>query len=284
LIAFILIVGIITGFAQIVSSFYDLREEDKKGIGAITKHGWFFYVCTIILAILPTLQKELQDSIDKENKKEFDKVQEQRHNNLKKSYDSSLLVMKGKYDTTALALTETLGKYGYKLDSTNNVLVSIRDSGKTRIIMGIDPVLKIANDQIGEGIQILEKKPDGNTKISVYIASFDAGSSFFDIKYRFALGDLYNIVYPVKGDNSEPIEYDMKLSKASGLMTYHTIPLNQNHTSIFLLVTGSYKRLDGSGPFILNDLYWYNIKTKRLLNTKGKTKEYVVGQIMKSGF
>ena len=77
---------------------------------------------------------------------EANKKQLFRDSILKSNYDSSLYVLKNKFDssniTTVVTISQTLGKYGYLFDSAQNKLIKlIKGSSKTRVIEKDDPVL-----------------------------------------------------------------------------------------------------------------------------------------------
>lgn len=276
----ILAISIITGIAQIISSSYDLKNPIKKGLANITIAGWFFYICTFLLSFMPAIQKAVQDSIDSETENKRTIEQEERDNRLRHNYDSSLVEMKKKFDMSSMTISQTLGKYGFKLDSTNLVLVNLKDS--FRAMSGVNPVLMLTNPPDDSwGIELVDEKPGNRLKFRINIQSRDAGSSFFNIVYSFVVADSL-FAYYVKPDANFSLDYSRNLPTDQITSSYHTIVFDKTKIEVlFLWVHGSYKRLDGTGNFFVDEVYGYYFKNKRVMIIKGKTKEGVKSVIRK---
>jgi hypothetical protein len=271
----ILTIGIITAVIQILASFNKLKDSTKPGIRSITGAGWFFYVCTIILAVLPAIQKVWQDGIDDDKSKETAIAQDKRDDKLRERYDSSLYVMKGKFDTTTKIVTETLGKYGYKLDSTKKVLVSIRDSAKTRVLLANDPVLQISTDPNYPGIVLLNESQTAY-KIEMNIVSIDAGSAHFNVKRSFILADSTVMHYVLNSDKLA-LEPNRQLAKGAVDVRNDEIPIiNEKFFQVFIWLRGTYRRIDDTGLFTINDVYSFNFKTKVVNTINGDTRRQVI--------
>jgi hypothetical protein len=273
----ILTISIITGFTQILSSLSDLKDSDpnKKGIGKITKAGWLFYVCAIILSILPGIQKLAQDDVDDEQRIKNDLAQDKRDSILRANYDSSLLVMKSKFDTTTAIVSATLGKYGYKLDEANMRLISLGDSVKKG---GTDPVLQLTYPPDPQGIILLEKSLEEESKFAINIASIDAGSSRFHIKYSFVLEDSVHLSY-YPPDTKDLIDPQLTIAKDQISRSYHYIPIRDNHILLFIWVRGDYKRVDGTGNFYINNVYCYNIRDATTTLVFANTRKRIIDLI-----
>lgn len=263
-----------TAFAQIIATFSDLKNPDPqvKGLRKITVAGWLFYICTVVLAVLPAIQKELQDDIDEKKEKANLEAQDKRDGALRRSYDSSLLVMKGKFDTTTSIVSETLGKYGYKLDSSNLVLVNIRDSAKTRIIEADIPVVQLSRDFTA----MPEYNPNGYSKFAITILSSDAGSSHFNIRYSLLMASSLDGPYTyINNELKEFPSYHLRISKDATITAFPYLILNKN-SLIFIWMRGTYTRLDGSGNFSINDTYCYNIPANSLTSIVGNTRQAII--------
>ncbi|NOT52122.1 MAG: hypothetical protein HOP10_12690 [Chitinophagaceae bacterium] len=272
----ILAISIITAIAQIISTSYDLKAPLQRGLSRITLAGWFFYICTGILAFMPAIQKAIQDSIDNNKEIEIAKSQEVRDARLRYSYDSSLVEMKKKFDTTTSIVSETLGKYGYKLDSSNKTLINLRDSVKG--IAGGDPILELYMEDF-EPIQLVEKLPNNKYKFKISITTHEVGCSNINIRYSFVVSDSFHIYY-TKSDNSTPVEPTMVFSPIYRLDSYHNFSFeNSNPSNLFLWINGTYKRLDGTGNFFINQVYAYYFTTKTVRLIRGETRKSVIAMI-----
>ena len=140
MISIFLIIGI--AILASVSSFLvtggKLIDKSQNGLKKLTTQGWRV-VLGLGIIILSVLQYK-QNEINLSNKEiETNKKQDQRDISLKANYDSSLIEMKNKFDTTStktlLTVTETLGKYGFLLDSSNQKLIKIiRDSDRKSVV------------------------------------------------------------------------------------------------------------------------------------------------------
>jgi hypothetical protein len=269
----ILTIGIITAFAQIMASFNELKKPEKKGIGGITVAGWVFYTCKIVLAVLPAIQKVWQDSIDDDKTHQAAIDQDNRDNSLRKNYDSSLIVMKEKFDTTTSIVSQTLGKYGFKLDSTNQVLINIRDSANRKVFMSDDPVITIATEPTG--IVYNRKSSDSTDVFNVFIQSMDAGSSYFNIKSSMVICDSMAYFYPRSGI-VDILEYNRRIAKDAIIQLWMTVPIIRKPYWLFIWLRGTYKRLDGTGIFNIDELYRYNYYSKTVVFLQGKTKENII--------
>jgi hypothetical protein len=276
----ILCVSVISGVAQIISSYYNLKDPDPlvTGLRRITPAGWTFYVCTILLMVMPSIQKAAQDDIDRKVSIEDGIAQDRRDSILRAGYDSSLLVMKSKFDTTTLLVTNTLGKYGYKLDSTNQILISIRDTVKTTIIEGDDPNLTLSTPPDGIGIEFVEQSPNGLSAFNIRVVSQDAGSAYFNIRSSFVIQDSEGLRFSPT-DNKLFLEPTERLSKETATAKPYFVPLRPNSRLLFIWLRGTYKRLDGSGNFRIDDVYQYNVASGGNKNVTGPTRQRIIDLI-----
>jgi hypothetical protein len=271
----ILAISIITAIAQIISTSYDLKNPIKSGVSKITIAGWVFYICTGILAFIPAIQKAAQENIDVVNENARIDEQEKRDGKLKREYDSSLVEMEKKFDNTTNIVSETLGKYGYKLDSTNLILVKMNDSSKTKVYVQGDPVLRLASVDDGEnGITLVRKDNDIYT-FKIGMVSDDAGSGYFDISLQFIVDD--SIKYNINSEWSQKfLSLNDRIPKGAYYSAHQDIQFDGKLYALFLLVTGSYKRLDGTGYFPVDDLYALYLTTNAVRKVKGQTRERVL--------
>ncbi len=276
---FILGISIITAIAQLISTSYDLKDPLKRGISKITIAGWIFYICTGILMFMPAIQKALQDSIENDREIERTNAQDIRDKKLRNSYDSSLVEMKNKFDSTTIIISETLGKYGYKLDSSNMVLVSIRDSAKTRIITPADPILVLDMSQgQDQGIVFEGKVSDSIYNFRINILSESAGSAYIDIFYDFVVKDSLIFLYSPRLRNRY-LELNSRIAKDYVISTPMSLSYKGNIDVLFIWVHGTYKRLDGTGLFPINDVYGYYFQNKVLRIITGESRKTVINMV-----
>lgn len=278
---FILGISILTAIGQLITSSYDLKNPAKKGIAKITIPGWIFYICTGALMFMPAILNECQNRVDEEKEEKRVVAQELKDVKLRISYDSALIEMKKKFDTTTIIISETLAKYGYKLDTTNKELISIKDS--VRLIPGEIPVLTLMTSQ-GESepsITLLDIAPDNKYKFKIHIQSRNASSSFFDIKYDFVVVDSNSSMgYFIESDADSPLDYNTKLSTNDMMASYHIMKIDIDKPSaLYVWVHGNFKKADGSGDFSINEVYGYYFKNKRVMLIKGLTRENVLATI-----
>lgn len=273
----ILTISILTAFVQIISSFSELKKPGTLGIGGVTRAGWTFYICTIVLAVLPAIQKLMQDSSDEKKEKEIASAQDVRDEKLRIRYDSALGIMKSKFDTTTNIISETLGKYGFKLDSTNLVLIDLRDSISTKSVYYTDnPVLELASPE--KGIVYDGKTQDGKSKFVITMQSSDAASSFYNIKYSFGIRRDGKIEYiPL----SNPVVIEGTIAK-NGTSTHVLEFWNiDNYTALLVWIRGTYKSTTGTNVFSINNVYEYDAQNKITGLRTGSVKKEVIDFFIK---
>lgn len=276
MISIFLIIGI--AILASVSSFLvtggKLFDKNQNGLKKVTTQGWrvVLGLGIIILSVLQYRQNEISLS----NKEaEANKKQDQRDTRLKIDYDSSLIEMKKKFDTTStktlLTVTETLGKYGFLLDSSNQKLIKIiRDSSKTKIILPADPVLMLCS---GNGISLINHK-DTIYTFSLDLCSQDASSTNFDLKSTTVLSDSSGKFTYLGIDN--PISKETQISKDLSFRTYFDLHYGLPYKYLYLLLEGTYCNLDKTKKYEISNLYYFNLQGNTFGGVGGKTKKAVV--------
>jgi len=260
---YFIIIAFLVAVSSLLSSTSDVIDKTKKGIKSVTKKGWILLVLNLSIIIFSVLQYRQNDIEVKQKENEANYKQIQRDSLLRNQYDSSLYIMKQKYDSSHLNIVRTianaLGMYGFKLDSSNQRLEKlIKDSSKTRIIMPDDPVLIICPDG---GIKLVDSKLNSH-HYKIDFCSQTAGSSQFEIKCRVVLSDSMNS-YTYAGSFDMPS--DLQIPKDMVNSEFFDIVNNQSYSFLYILVKGKYKNIDGTKSFQVNTLYYYN----RYGNTSG---------------
>jgi hypothetical protein len=277
----ILAISIITAIGQVMSTNFSLKDETRTGISKITIAGWIFYLCTFVLAFLPAIQEAIQESLQSEKDRDNSLVQDKRDERLRKSYDSAIVDMKKKFDASSNAVTETLGKYGYKLDSANRVLINIKDSLKPHSTES--PLIRLITPEEGEpGIVFVRHNPDEGYVFKVTLVSLNASSAGIDLTLDFAtqreiLG-LTNIHYNVNF-RAKPLESNSRIGINDAITSYILVHEDHDFAILYMWLHGSYKRFDGSGYFPLDLLYAYYFENKAVRLVSGETRKNILGMI-----
>ncbi len=281
-----LFVILIAGFGllpAILQSWSIIYDRKTIGRSKITPSGIIIIVSGLTIFVASILQQRSQERKDKEKDEQAKLEQDKRDSILRRNYDSSLLVMKDKFDTsnfkTTAIIAENLGKYGYKFDSTNGSLVKlIKDSSKTKVIVGDDPVLAICDFSDMKGITVTNYT---KYKISfrTLLSSLDAGSSDFEIKYSYVIQDsLKNLYYYFK---EIPIPFSSVLSKDASKGNYVNIESPIEIYFVYIWARGKYKNLDKTKPFEFNEVYYLNPHGNTTGTVKGETREKIIDLILK---
>jgi hypothetical protein len=249
-----------------------LTNNRYKGFKHLTKYGRTLIVFNVILLFMLIGQHYHNKYITKIKDQEYQNRQETRDSILRVRYDSSLLVMKSTFDAsnikTITTVTDVLGKYGYKLDSANGRLVKVaKESPKTKFILSNDPVLLCS-------AFILCEQTRGNSVYKIEICSHDAGSTGFDIMGNFlAIDSLGREVYL---GGKTIFNYEDRIPKDSINGFYMGLDNYDLYSYIFIRLLGSYKNIDGSKSFLIDDVIAYNIKAKTFHTAAGSMREEII--------
>jgi hypothetical protein len=275
----LVIVGItaLVAVSSIISSVGKLVDRRRKGIKIVTGRGWTIIALNLGILILSVLQYTFNESELVEKEKSAVRLQESRDSILKANYDSSLLVLKSKFDTsnlnTVLTISQTLGEYGYKFDSAQKKLERIvKDSAKTRIYTQEDPVLTIC-----EIVDTTTKKKSGyNSDLLVKYCSIGAGSTDFKITSIIALADTFptkNYKYVGKGSG---LAQQLQIPKEMTYSRPFYITSNQFYMYIYIYLTGTYSNIDRTKTFKVDALYFFNKIGRNSGLVDGDTREEII--------
>lgn len=142
----LIIICVLAVLSNIETIFFEtgpFYDQSQSNIKKLTKRGRAILLSIVIIS-LTIWQNKNQENNDKakddkaqidQNKR--DSIQRAAYDSsvhlMQKDYANSIDTMKQKFDTsndrTTTIITETLGKYGYSLDSSNRMLVKgVRDS------------------------------------------------------------------------------------------------------------------------------------------------------------
>ena len=134
------------------------------------------------------------------------------------------------------------------------------------------------DSRILRGIELLDS---ATNKYAFRIESKDAGSTSFNLKLSI-VGLNSGVLYYIPQISKEVISFDQSMSKNNVNTSYHFIPRYKNDVMLFFYLRGSYRRLDNTGLFTINNVYGYNISGKTTTITKGLTKQNVIAVVQKN--
>ena len=249
-----------------------LTDETNKGFKHLTKHGQRLVAINVIILFVLVAQQYHDKYRVQIKEQEYLIKQDTRDSILKVRYDSSLVDMKSKFDEsnikTIITVADVLGKYGYKLDSANHGLVKVlKESPKTKVNLPNDPVL-LCN------AFILCEQTRGNSVYKIEICSYDAGSTGFDIKGNFlAVDSLGREVYL---GGKTIFNYEDRIPKDSINGFYMGLDNYGLYLYVFIRLSGSYKNIDGSKSFLIDDVIAYNIKARTFRAAAGSMREEII--------
>jgi hypothetical protein len=278
---YLIIVTILLTFSSIFSYLGDKSDREAHNQGTFKKRFKIFIILAVLIFVFTILQY-IQNGVELSNKeKEANTQQWHRDSILSAQYNSSLYVMKQKYDSShqniVLTIANTLGKYGLRLDSTNqNLIKLIKDSSKTKVILPIDPILTVCPDGI-----LLNDQKNNIHHYELQFCSDDAGSSKFDIKSYVIIADTLDNLYYV-GTNTSLISYETKIPTNTQLVAYFDVINPSPYSILYIYLKGNYKNIDGTKSYNIDIIYWYNKNTKRTGIMMGKTRSSIIDFINNS--
>ena len=173
---------------------------------------------------------------------------------LKSSFDSSLTTMSKQSEInnrqTIISITktqtETLGKYGFMLDSTSNRLVKVvRDSSKTKVVMDVFPALTPC---VEDGLSI-DSTGVNESYYRIKMCSYEASSAHFDIDAYVTIKDSVSqyrflLKFPLLDTGNIPNGAFVK--KGFGL------PTDFHYTDMYFYIVGTYGNLEGTSVLTID--------------------------------
>ncbi|MHA4808035.1 hypothetical protein ACX0G9_08005 [Flavitalea flava] len=278
------LVALCTGIIAFIAAQEVIIDSNQRGIKRIKKPGWIFIYCTGALVFLPLIQYVLQNAADEKKETQKKIEQDKRDSNLRASYNVAILNIKKNFDTsnqkTVSLVSETLGKYGFKLDSANKKLIKkVVDSAKTKIILGDDPILQLSDAP--KGIEFLKREINVNHYKITY-ESTDASSCCYEIKYSVVILDSLKGYKYINLQPANPPDYNLNLSKNQGESFFFHINDELTYNYLYVWVRGKYKNSDGSKSFTINKVYFNNINGNAFGFIQGNTRQKVIETVLKN--
>ena len=280
--AIFIIIGIalLVAVSSFLSSVGKLLDRRRKGIKIVTKRGWLIILLNLGIIILSVFQYFFNERDLKRKDAEATKKQTIRDSVLKSNYDSSLYVLKNKFDTsnlkTVTTISQTLGKYGYLFDSAQKRLVKIiSDSSKTKIIEQPDPILSICSFQ---GIK-LTKTENGLNYFDLLFCSEGAGSTGFNINIAILLSDsITSNNYFYFKDNLK-LQDHLQIAKDAAFVEHFNFSDKISFIFLYVYVSGTYTNIDRSKRFKIDDIYYFNKNGRTVGLVEGETRNKIIKYI-----
>lgn len=263
----IFLFAIVSGVAIIIPAYPVIINQNAKGIKKIKKEGYVLLGCVILLVFLPLILYRFQSAEELE-----------RDGILRHDYAASILDIKNSFSVTSRQtdsiISDNLGRYGYKFDLANKKLIKVlADSAKTKVIMSEAPVLSITDWPGSDAIQFMGYEDD-DYKFRANIVSSDAGSSFFEVTSSLAISDSTGAFYYI--GRRKFLRYKSQLAKDGGIQPYFGFPGRIHFAMLFVWFRGNFRNIDSTNGFTVDDVYYYNWKSKTNGNLSGATRERLI--------
>lgn len=281
--SFLVLIISIVGSALLIASEADqIFDRRRKWYNRPTKKGRVILFCAFLLVILPLIQKHFQSKEEAKVSISNKRNQEIRDSIIQARHDSSLIAaaieIKKEFDTDnlqqTLIISQTLGKYGFALDSGNRKLTKlILDSSKAKFKETDNPILSLTREDSKMGFMV-DKMNLNKYKISLPFTSHDASSTGFSLTSYIITTDsaFENLKFVGK---APPLDFDLFIYKNANILKLMEIEKSEDFSFIFCGVQGKYYNSDKSKNFTINDLYYYNIKGNTSGRITGLTKKRV---------
>ncbi|HLG38555.1 MAG TPA: hypothetical protein VI461_02765, partial [Chitinophagaceae bacterium] len=143
------------------------------------------------------------------------------------------------------------------------------------------PVFGLSRFEANPGISIVATGKNYYVA-KIIFASMDAGASYFSLQQSYVLLDRdgkFRYSHNDKAGN-EIIPYHKQINKDGGTVNFDTLFVDKPITSIFIWLRGSYKRLDGTGDFSIDEVYEYDLADKSFTWVSGETKKKVISIVV----
>lgn len=267
----IIFLSILLSISTFIST-QGLIDNRYKWFRKIQPRGWKLILINFLILLFLVVQFFWNEHKSCLKDVKFKEQQELRDKNLKKGYDSSLLVMKDKFDISNIevitTISEVLGKYGYKLDSTNNLVRILNNSSKT----SNDPILHC------NSIKFLSKRGE-NSYYEFSVASRDAGSTGFDIKFYIIGQDKSNKYWFIGSESFMGKENKMFKDSEEPLIV--AIRNDSIYSVIYFRLIGTYMNADKTKIYPINEVCSYRIDDKCFSLEPKYMREYIINFIKK---
>lgn len=266
--ALVLFINIATVIAMFVTSTGKLIDKRRAWYNLLTKRGWIFLACCLVLVFMPIFQNNYLQSQAKLEQDERDK-------NMRTSYNLSLREFKHSYDSTSKDIIKTLAQYGLEYNTAQKRIEKlIRDSTGNTIIQSENPTLDV-NDYNEKGIELVKK--DSMYTYKITLISHDAASTDIDITVSALISlDFVNFSFYNSG---KIFGSRVSLPKEGAKSAFFTVDKSDgvNKYKYFVICArGTYKNRDGTKKYNLNDVYYYNVVGNTFGTIENETKERVI--------
>lgn len=272
----ILAFGLLGGIVSTIAARDIIWDRTKKSWMKLNTHGLVFVFCTIVLILLPLVQFYIQNKIDDQKEVQRKKDEQDRDDTLRNAYNRSIVEMKGKFDKssseTISNIVAILAKYGYRLDTTNERL--------SKIVTEPDPMLSVSSSDNPKGISFL-KEENGVSHYKVTFVSLDASSCCFQFKVNVVVQDSTGEL-DYMNMNGWKIGGNTCIDKDRSESWYFNIISNTYYNYLYVWIRGTYKNLDESKTFTVDEIVYNNKNGNVCGNIIGPTRDSIISLINRS--
>jgi len=254
---------ILTGINLILGAIIAfLSTKGLIHLGRLTKNGrtvCFLFLSTIILSVYQNIYNDDQAKAKEDA--------------LRKQFIFDLNDVTSKSEKN---LMETAAKYALRYNESQKSLEKIvRDSSRTTVIQSNNPILQIC------GIKNITAQSNFNEYV-ISFCSKGAGSSNFNVRLYFVLGDTLNLT-PQRYIGNQSLDRNNSIPESRNYnKKFKLIDDFRNHTAIFIWVTGTYTNVGGTQPLKIDQLYYHNFKSEELSVLDKEPSEQIIQFIKKS--
>jgi len=212
--------------------------------------------------------------------KEIETKENIAHARFDSSLNQVLSVNHQYYLEQTAAITEALGKYGYRWDSVSRELIKIvGDSSKVKVIMPESPVLRVCAD----GLRLQEKREFQYT-FELRLCSYQASCTNIRIKTPSIIRDSLGHVF---GDSISvtKLPADLVIPKDDGVVRVFSVrnPYHVRFENINILIEGTYMNQDKNKVFTINELVGLNLITNKSAFLIGITRDSIIHKMKEIG-
>ncbi len=249
-----------------------LIDNRYKWFNKIQSRGWWLISINVLILIILIVQYFWNEHKSNLKDIKFNERQELRDGILKERYDSSLLEVKSKFDKSNIevitTVSDVLGKYGYKLDSTNRLVKVLNNSSK----MSNDPILYC------NSIKFHSKRGE-NSYYEFSIASSDAGSTGFNIRFYIIGQDKTNKYWFIGSESFMGKENKMFKDSEEPLLV--GIRNDSLYSVLYFRLIGTYMNIDKTKNYSIDEVTSYRIDDKSFSLEPKYMRDYIINFIKK---
>lgn len=285
----IIILSLLAGITSIISTSGEIFDRRRKWYKMVKNlKGWVYLISTFLLVLIPIIQKIIQDSEDSKKEAQAKILQDKRDSVMQYKHDSSLIAstlrIKNDFDQTIAnqtsVMSNTLGKYGYALDSANQKLYKIvKDSSKVTYVQQANPTFTLAG--YPSAIELISKVDD-KYQFKINCMSFDATSTDVSLDCSIVLCEPgYPSIYRYYGKELFDVK-EAVIPKGMMVNKEFSVSASYPFSQLIIYVKGNYKNQEKSKQFKINQLFCYDLPTMKVTIMEGENKMKLISFVEKT--